>query len=149
MSPYARKIAGENGIDLHTIKGSGPNGRIVIADVEKAINSGTGQSVSSPAQGYVAAATSTSGLPSQGYEDVEVSQIRRVIASRLSESKATVPHFQVTYECEMDRVLALRAKLNQVSDVKISVNDMVMKAAALACKKVPETISSWQGSFIR
>lgn len=135
-SPFARKIASEEGVDLNTVQGTGPGGRIVAADLEGAS--------SSPAQAFVSSAPS-----SIEFEDIPVSQVRKVIASRLSESKDTIPHYYVTVEAEVDRLLELRAQLNNHSESKISVNDMIIKASSLASLKVPQTNSSWQGDFIR
>ena len=80
---------------------------------------------------------------------MEVSQIRKVIAERLTHSKQNIPHYYVTVSVSMDKLIALRAKLNAVATTKISVNDIVMKAAAMAALKVPETNSSWQGDYVR
>ena len=88
-------------------------------------------------------------LPSAAYEDFENSQIRKVIAERLTYSKQNIPHYYVTVQVQVDNLLALRAKLNKHSSSKISVNDMVIKAASLAAMKVPETNSSWMDDFVR
>jgi len=138
-SPYARKIANEKGINLNEIEGTGPKGRIIAADVN-----GHSGSSSSKKQKNIQQAPTTSN-----YEDLPVSQIRKIIAQRLTESKDTIPHYYVTIECEVDKLLALRTKLNLHSEAKISVNDMIIKAASLAALKVPATNSSWQGDFIR
>lgn len=83
------------------------------------------------------------------YHDVPNNQIRKVIAQRLTESKSTIPHYYVTTQVSVDKLLALRARLNKVASVKISVNDMVIKAASLAALKVPETNASWMGESVR
>lgn len=139
-SPYARKLAEEKGIDLSEVSGTGPNGRIVAADIEEH----TPSKAAPKKKGEVAQAPSTGK-----YKDIEVSQMRKVIAQRLSQSKETIPHYYVSVECEVDKLLALRAKLNNHSSSKISVNDMIIKAASLAALQVPSTNSSWQGEFIR
>lgn len=137
-SPYARKVAEEKGIDINSVSGSGPKGRVIASDVE----SHKGSSRAAPSQ-------TPSGPVSSQYEDIPLTQMRKVIAQRLSESKETIPHYYVTVECEVDKLLALRAKLNNYSTSKISVNDMIIKASALASVAVPQTNSSWQGDFIR
>lgn len=126
-SPYARKLAKDRGIDINKIEGTGPHGRIIATDVEK-----YKEPKASSKQ------TSTISEPvSTNYKDLPLSQMRKVIAQRLSLSKDTIPHYYVTVECEVDKLLVLRAKLNEHSTSKISVNDMVIKAASLASMKVP------------
>jgi pyruvate dehydrogenase E2 component (dihydrolipoamide acetyltransferase) len=139
-SPFAKKVAGEQGINLSGLAGSGPNGRIIHADLANA----------KPAGSAAAAPAAPSILSDFGdFEDVPTTQIRRVIADRLSFSKQTIPHYYVSIDVEVDRLLALRAKLNKHSASKISVNDMIIKASSLAALKVPETNSSWQQDYIR
>ena len=135
-SPYARKLAGEQGIDLSTLEGTGPRGRIIAADLENASPSAS--------QAFVSSAPA-----SLAYEDIPVTQVRKIIASRLSESKDTIPHYYVTVESEIDELMKIRARLNEHSTSKISVNDLIIKATALAAMQVPQTNSSWQGDFIR
>ncbi|GAX73834.1 hypothetical protein CEUSTIGMA_g1284.t1 [Chlamydomonas eustigma] len=154
-SPYAKKLAQEAGISLAGIAGTGPEGRIVAEDVQKAITSGKASpagSVSAPA----AAPTATSAVPVQvfssvsTYIDIPHTQIRRVTAQRLLESKQTIPHYYLTVECQVDAMLKLREQINASgTGSKISVNDFVIKAASLALKKVPGVNSSWQKDFIR
>ena len=151
-SPLAKKVAAEKGVDLQSLQGSGPNGRVVIADVEKAL---AGGATSPAAQASTASApTSTQApassqpatpvsRPSSGSEKVKVSQMRKVIARRLSESKFTNPHFYVSVDVDMANVVAARGQLNQVSPVKISFNDIILKAAALSLKKHPWVNGSW------
>lgn len=139
-SPYAKTLAKEKGIDISQVKGTGPNGRVIAADIEEHT-----PSKAAPKK----EASAPSGPASAKYTDVSVSQMRKVIAKRLSESKDTIPHYYVTVECEVDKLLALRSKLNAHSTSKISVNDMIIKAASLASVQVPCTNSSWQGDFIR
>lgn len=135
-SPLAKRIAAEKGVDLKLIKGTGPNGRIVRADVERA--------------GVVpASAPSVAPAPSSAaYTAIPNSNMRKVIARRLSESKQTVPHFYLSADCELDELLALRSKMNQVSDTKISVNDFIIRAVALALQKVPAANTSWTNEAI-
>jgi pyruvate dehydrogenase E2 component (dihydrolipoamide acetyltransferase) len=149
-SPLAKKLAAEKGIDIAQIAGSGDNGRIVKKDVDgftpgKAVAAGGG---SEPAQaGKPAAPAVPAGQVS--YEDVPVSQMRKVIAKRLAESKFTAPHFYVTMAVDMDKAIESRVKLNDISPVKISFNDIVLKAVAVALKKHPAINSSWMGDKIR
>ena len=142
-SPLARKLAAEKGVDLAMVKGSGDHGRIVKRDVDSfnpAIHS-------SPQPGIAMAPAAPTGVES--FTDTPVSQMRKVIASRLSESKNTAPHFYVTMDIDMDNAIAARKAMNASGEVKISFNDLVVKACALALKKHPVINSSWMGDFIR
>jgi pyruvate dehydrogenase E2 component (dihydrolipoamide acetyltransferase) len=140
-SPLAKKTAKEVGIDINSVSGSGPKGRVIQADVLEAKDKHTPQ----------IAPTSTKQTVSTtaDYEDIDLTNMRKVIAERLLFSKTNIPHFYVNVECNVDKLLEIRAELNKFSPVKISVNDIVIKAASLACMKVPEANSSWQGTFIR
>lgn len=142
-SPYAKKLAVEQGVNLAQVTGTGPKNRIVASDVLGFQAPAPAASVAAPSQKVAAPTASAS------YEDINVSQIRGIIAKRLTESKQSIPHYYVSIECEVDALLKLRSKLNNHSESKISVNDMIIKAASLAALKVPSTNSSWQGSFIR
>ena len=142
-SPLARRIAVERGVDLAKLSGSGPHGRILRRDVEAA-----GASV--PAAALVNAAGSAPAV--QGDSRVEPnSQMRKIIAARLQESKATAPHFYLTVDCEIDDLLAARRQMNDRApdDVKISVNDLIIRAAAMALIKVPKANASWEGDNTR
>ncbi|PJJ61201.1 pyruvate dehydrogenase complex dihydrolipoamide acetyltransferase [Hymenobacter chitinivorans] len=168
-SPLAKSIAREKGIDLNTIKGSGENGRIVSRDLESA-QPGTApaaQPAAAPAAAPQAAPapaaaapqatapaaqqpTTNNQQPADGtYVDTPVSQMRKVIARRLSESLFTAPHFYLTMEILMDRAMEVRTQLNTLSPVKLSFNDLVIKAAAVALKQHPAVNSSWLGDKIR
>ena len=140
-SPLARRIAAERGVDLGSLAGSGPHGRILRRDVEAA-------SVSAPA-----VATRTAAVAAvQGDSRVEPnSQMRKIIAARLQESKATAPHFYLTVDCEIDNLLAARRQMNDRAPegVKISVNDLIIRAAAMALIKVPKANASWEGDNTR
>ena len=145
-SPYARRLAREAGIPLEAFQGSGPGGRVVAADVEKGIASGM------TAASGAAGASAGSGDLSAAFSDAAVKQIQKITAKRLLESKTTVPHYYVSYECQMDGLLALRASLNkqlEKSGGKISVNDFIIKASAAALRQVPEVNASWFGDYIR
>lgn len=140
-SPLARKIAEEKGIDLTSVNGSGPEGRIVKKDVEDF--KGTG-SVSAPA----ASAPSTPVFNSLESKEVKVSQMRKAIARRLSESKFSNPHFYETIDIDMKAAMAARSAMNASNDVKISFNDIVVKACAIALTRHQAINSSWLGDVI-
>ncbi|OUS15602.1 pyruvate dehydrogenase complex dihydrolipoamide acetyltransferase [Rhodospirillales bacterium 47_12_T64] len=150
-SPLARRMASQDNLDLSALQGTGPHGRIVKADVLSALEQGTGKAVSPSAPVVTAAAPAASGpnareladLLGMEYELEPLSSIRRVIANRLTESKQTVPHFYLSVDCEIDKLLTFRKELNASGDVKISVNDFVIRAAALALKKVPAANASY------
>lgn len=135
-SPLAKSIAKEKGINLSSVKGSGEDGRIVKRDLEQAT------SVSA-----IAAKPAFTGK--EGSRDVRVSQMRKTIAKRLSESKNGAPHFYLTIDIPMDNAVALRTQLNNVLPAKVSFNDMVIKAVALALRQNPQVNCSWLGDSIR
>jgi len=144
-SPLAKKLAKEKGIDLSKVHGSGDSGRITKNDIDNFKEVQQGASTQPSAK--PAAQPIISGQ--EGYRDIDNSQIRKVIAKRLGESKFSAPHFYLTMEIIMDNAMTARAQMNEVSDVKISFNDMVVKAAAMALLKHPAVNSSWMGEFIR
>ncbi|GAB3955335.1 pyruvate dehydrogenase complex dihydrolipoamide acetyltransferase [Spirosoma harenae] len=157
-SPLAKAIAAEKGINLAQVKGSGPEGRIVKSDVESfvpgtapAAKPAPTQPVAQPAQAPASTPAAAPQVPTPAgeYEDVPVSQMRKTIARRLSESLFTAPHFYLTMEITMDKAMELRGTVNAVSPVKVSFNDFVIKAAALALKQHPNVNSSWLGDKIR
>ncbi|QOI99217.1 MAG: 2-oxo acid dehydrogenase subunit E2 [Phycisphaeraceae bacterium] len=140
-SPLARKIAAESGVDLASIRGSGPSGRIIRKDVEAAAASGSAR------RPEHASAITPAGAGLTG-RIVPMSNMRRTIARRLVESKTTIPHYQVTVEVDMDALVALRTQLNeQLADhgVKLSVNDFLVRACALAMHRHPFVNSRWVG----
>ena len=144
-SPYAKKLAAQGNVSLSGVGGSGPNGRIIAADVEHLISTGGGTTEST---------TTTTTTATGGYTDTETTQIRRVIARRLLESKQQIPHYYLTVSCRIDRLTAIRATLNSTlaaspAGGKLSINDFVIKASALALRAVPEVNASWYGDFIR
>jgi pyruvate dehydrogenase E2 component (dihydrolipoamide acetyltransferase) len=146
-SPLARKMAEERGIDLKYVKGTGDNGRITKFDIDGYTPASTA-TVAAPASVTAASAPQVaSGVVS--FEDQPVSQMRKTIARRLSESLFTAPHFYITMSIDMDAAVAARAKINEVAPVKISFNDMVVKATALSLKQHPKINSSWLGDSIR
>lgn len=136
-SPLAKMIAKEKGIDLTLVKGSGDGGRIVKKDIETFQPAASGSSSVSAAVGQ------------ESYTEVNVSQMRKTIARRLSESKNGAPHFYLTIDVDMDNAVTARKAVNEALGVKISYNDMVIKAVAMALKKHPAVNSSWLGDKIR
>ncbi|GAA4143258.1 pyruvate dehydrogenase complex dihydrolipoamide acetyltransferase [Sphingobacterium kyonggiense] len=155
-SPLARKIAKEKGIDLTQVKGSAENGRIVKKDVENFVPSASTSSASAPAAAAAKPAESdvkTISLPTyvgeERYTEKPVNQMRKTIARRLSESLFTAPHFYLTVSIDMDNAMAARAQINEVAPVKVSFNDIVIKAVAIALKQHPNVNSSWLGDKIR
>lgn len=145
-SPLAKKLAGEKGIDLKYVKGSGDNGRIVRSDIENYTPSTQTQSTAAGAQN-VATTPSVAGQVS--YDEVPVSQMRKTIARRLAESKFSAPHFYLTMSINMDAAVTARPLLNKDGKAKISFNDIVLKAVAVALKQHPTVNSSWLGDKIR
>lgn len=133
-SPLARRLAEEKGIDLHRVHGTGDEGRVTKKDIEEFTGGGAAYSVSQV----------------EAFEEVPVSQMRKTIAKRLGESKFTAPHFYLTIEMDMERTIQVREAINEeIKPDKISYNDLVIKAVALALKKHPKVNSSWLGDKIR
>ena len=148
VSPLVRKRAREEGIDLSAIAGTGPGGRIVKKDLEAFL--ATGSATPQPARETSPKLPDAGGDSGPaGYADKPHTSMRRAIARRLSESKSTVPHFYVTADCRVDKLLAARAEMNQATGVKISVNDWVLKAVALALMEVPEANVIWMDDALR
>ncbi|WP_373085581.1 pyruvate dehydrogenase complex dihydrolipoamide acetyltransferase [Sneathiella sp.] len=154
-SPLARRIAANEGLELKSISGTGPHGRIIKADVEKALVAG-GAASAAPAEPKAAAAASGSVMPQAvtpppagDHVEIPLTSMRKTIARRLTEAKQTIPHFYLTIECDIDNLMTLRKDLNSRSDdYKISVNDFVIRASALALKKLPEANACWGGDKI-
>ncbi|MEM9228836.1 MAG: pyruvate dehydrogenase complex dihydrolipoamide acetyltransferase [Pseudomonadota bacterium] len=160
-SPLARRIAADKGLDLANIKGSGPHGRIVKADVESA----TAQPAPAPAPAAPAAAASASAPATQGmgadivakmyadreFDEVTLDGMRKTIAARLTEAKQTIPHFYLRRDVHLDALMAFRAQLNtslESRGVKLSVNDFIIKACALALQDVPDCNAVWAGDRV-
>ncbi|MER3497321.1 MAG: pyruvate dehydrogenase complex dihydrolipoamide acetyltransferase [Chitinophagaceae bacterium] len=146
-SPLAKKLAVEKGIDLRKVQGTGDGGRITKQDIDNYKET----AVDKP---QATERTQTAQIPSipagkESFEEIPVSQMRKVIAKRLAESKFSAPHFYLTMAIDMDKAVESRGKLNEVSTVKISFNDMVIKACAIALKQHPAVNSSWLGEKIR
>ena len=158
-SPLARRLAKEAGIDISAVPGSGPHGRVVKSDVEKALASGGAKSAAAASATSAAPAAAPRGMSDDAvlklfeegsYDLVPHDGMRKTIAKRLVESKQTIPHFYVSVDVELDALLALRAQLNDAAPrkddkpaYKLSVNDMVIKAMALALRDVPDANVSW------
>lgn len=158
-SPLAKSMAADAGINLATVQGSGDNGRIIKRDVEAMLQSGsngTAMPASSPAPASTPAAKDAPAVQPFSYgggennfEEIPVSQMRKVIARRLGESKFTAPHFYLTVEIDMANAMASRKQMNEISPVKISFNDIIVKAVAGALRHHPQVNSSWLGDKIR
>ncbi|MCZ8147999.1 MAG: pyruvate dehydrogenase complex dihydrolipoamide acetyltransferase [Roseomonas sp.] len=148
-SPLAKRMASQAGLDLSRVRGSGPNGRIVKADVEAALAKGPAPQAAAPAPAARMPAAPVNTAALGAHSAVPHSTMRKVIARRLSESKQTVPHFYVSMDIELDALLALRGQLNAASPkdgagaFKLSVNDMIIKAAAVTLRRLPKVNASW------
>lgn len=150
-SPLARKIAKEKGIDLNELKGSAENGRIIKKDVESftpAAKQKTEAPVAAPSA-ESKSVTIPQFIGEERFTEKPVTQMRKTIAKRLSESLFTAPHFYVTVKVDMDSAISARNKINEVAPVKVSFNDLVIKAVAVALKQHPNVNSSWLGDKIR
>jgi len=161
-SPLARKIAEQKGVDLAALKGSGPRGRIVKADIESA-KAGTKSPATKPAPAAQPAATISGIAPlpdaklffhPDDYEEIPHDSMRKAIAKRLTSAKALIPHFYLTIDCNIDELLGTRSRLNAAAPkeggYKLSVNDFILKAAAFALLRVPEVNASWtDGAILR
>jgi pyruvate dehydrogenase E2 component (dihydrolipoamide acetyltransferase) len=172
-SPLAKRLALEQGIPLAKVRGTGPGGRIIRVDIESytpeviaaVAPPTTIAAVPTPAFTSAPIPPTSKSVSSASYTDTPVTNMRRVIASRLTESKSTIPHYYLTVEVNMDRVNKLRAVFNAAAKaaeainggvkdgvkagVKLSVNDFIVKASALALQDVPEANSGWHGDFVR
>jgi pyruvate dehydrogenase E2 component (dihydrolipoamide acetyltransferase) len=151
-SPLARRMAQQAGLDLRAIRGSGPQGRIVKTDIEAALSAARAAPAPPPAPAAAPILTKKrvaelAGTPP--YTERPLTAMRRVIARRLTEAKQTVPHFYLTIDCKIDELLKIRGELNAKSDAyRISVNDFVIRAAALALRQVPAANASWSDEAI-
>ena len=156
-SPLARRIAADKGLDLAAIKGSGPHGRIVKADVEgeapatKASSAAPAASSAPSAPPPVSASAVAKLYDGRSFEEVPLDGMRKTIAARLTEAKQTIPHFYLRREVRLDDLMAFRAELNkklEVRGVKLSVNDFIIKACALALQAVPDANAVWAGDRV-
>ncbi len=157
ISPLAKRMATQAGLDPEQLKGSGPHGRIIKADIERALAGGA-RPAAAPAPAAAAARPQPAAQPhadvpgGPAYVEIPNNTVRKVVARRLTESKLQAPHFYLTIDCEIDALLKLRADLNAKTEkdgVKLSVNDMVIKLAALALRKVPAANASYTEAAIR
>lgn len=151
-SPLAKKIAADKGINLSDVTGSGDNGRIIKKDVENYKPSAAASSTTASSSS-VASATPQPAVYTpageEGFEDVKNSSMRKVIAKVLGQSKFTAPHFYLTIEVDMDNAKASRAQINSLPDTKVSFNDMVLKACAMALRKHPQVNTTWKDDVTR
>ena len=145
-SPLAKKLAADKGIDISKVNGSGDGGRVTKKDVDSYVPAAPAQTAATKPTPQAAAFVANG---QEGYTDVALTQMRKVIARRLGESMFSAPHFYLTMEINMDNAITARAAMNEVSPVKISFNDMIIKASAMALRKHPDVNSSWMGDFIR
>ncbi len=153
-SPLAKRIAGQEGIDISNVTGTGPKGRVIKADIEDALKNGVAKG------GTASSVASVSvGRNPQEYTEIPNSGMRKTIAKRLTESKQNVPHFYLSVDCELDALLASRKQMNDAAAkaagrdekpaYKLSVNDMVIKAVGMALREVPEANASWTDNAIQ
>jgi pyruvate dehydrogenase E2 component (dihydrolipoamide acetyltransferase) len=150
-SPLAKEVAKVAGVSISNVQGSGDNGRIIKRDVEAVIAKGTQAPVQSVAPSAPKVTmTSTITLGGETFTDLPLTSMRKTIAKRLGESKFSAPHFYLTIEINMDKAVEMRPRLNEIAaPAKISYNDLVVKASAVALRKHPVINSSWMGDFIR
>ena len=141
ISPLVRRLARERGLDLSSVTGSGPGGRIVRRDIEGLGSAPVAEVLEAPQR--AAAASAATSAPAAERTEVPHTAMRRAIARRLTESKSTVPHFYLVADCRVDRLVALRKEVNESASVKVSLNDFVLKAAAAAFLDVPEANATW------
>ena len=136
-SPLAKKLAEDKGVNIQAVKGSGDNGRIIKRDIDNYSPAAAG-----PVMPFMPAGA-------EGHTDIPLTQMRRIVAQRLTESKFSAPHFYLTMTITMDNAMADRKAINAILPVKVSFNDLVIKACAMALRQHPEVNSSWMGDFIR
>ena len=147
-SPLAKKLAEEKGIDIAQVQGTGDGGRIIKKDVDSYVPAATAKQEGKKAA-EVKPVLPFAQIGHEGYEDIPNSQMRKTIARRLGESKFQAPHFYLTMEINMDNAITSRKGINEISPVKVSFNDLVIKACAMALRQHPAVNSSWKGEFIR
>ena len=151
VSPLARKMAEEKGIDLKQVQGTGDSGRIVKRDIENFVPAAAPAPAAQPEASAQTAPGVTAYIPAgeEASEEVKNSQMRKVIAKRLSESKFTAPHYYLTIEVDMEQAMASRGSINSLPDTKVSFNDMVVKACAMALRKHPQVNTSWSAEAMK
>jgi len=150
-SPLAKKLADEKGLNIQEIKGTGDSGRIIKRDVDSYTPAPAQQAPAANQQVQKAPAPVLQAMPAgeEGHTDIPLSQMRKIIAKRLAESKFSAPHFYLTMTITMDKAIDARKAINDLSPVKVSFNDLVIKACAMALRRHPAVNSSWMGDFIR
>ncbi|MDQ4214685.1 dihydrolipoamide acetyltransferase family protein [Microbacterium capsulatum] len=153
-SPLVRRLAAEHGVDPADIAGSGPHSRVVRRDLERHLAARQVTAAAAPARPEAAAPMRPEAAPAvpatdAGFVDVPVDRMRAAIARRLTESKSTVPHFYLVADCRVDELLRLRTRINELSERRVSINDLVVKALAGALREVPEANAVWRGDSIR
>lgn len=148
-SPLAKKLAADKGIDISKVSGSGDGGRITKKDIDSYVPSAAPATAAKSASAAAATVPVFTATGQEGHTDIPLTQMRKTIARRLGESKFAAPHFYLTMEINMDNAMAARVQLNELSPVKISFNDFVIKAVALSLRQHPAVNSSWMGDFIR
>ncbi|HWV67467.1 pyruvate dehydrogenase complex dihydrolipoamide acetyltransferase [Chitinophaga sp.] len=146
-SPLAKKLAEEKGIDISQVPGSGDGGRIIKKDVDSYVPAA--KAAPAAQSGTAPAAPAFVPAGQEGFKDIPLTKMRQTIARRLSESKFNAPHFYLKIDVNMDKAIEARKSINEISPVKISFNDMVIKASAMALRQHPAVNSSWMGDFIR
>ncbi|KAG8569341.1 hypothetical protein GDO81_014377 [Engystomops pustulosus] len=152
VSPLAKKLAAEKGIDVRQVRGTGPDGRITKKDIESFVPPKAAPVGAPAAAAPSAPSPAVAAVPTGVFTDIPISNIRKVIAQRLMQSKQTIPHYYLSIDINMGEILQLRKELNEVTkadNIKLSVNDFIIKASALSCLKVPEANSSWMDTVIR
>lgn len=149
VSPLARKMAAEKEIDLAQVEGTGDGGRIVKRDIDSYVPAAVAPAAAKDTKEGAIPLQPFAPVGQEAHEDIPNTQMRKTIARRLGESKFQAPHFYLTMEMNMDQAIASRKALNEISPVKISFNDLVIKACAMALRQHPDVNSSWMGDFIR
>lgn len=148
-SPLAKKLASDKGIDISKVSGTGDGGRITKKDIDGYVPATTTDNRQQTTEKAGGTARAFTAAGQEGHTDVQLTQMRKVIAKRLGESKFSAPHFYLTVEINMDNAITSRTAINDVSPVKVSFNDMIIKASAMALRLHPDVNSSWMGDFIR
>ncbi|WP_417886486.1 pyruvate dehydrogenase complex dihydrolipoamide acetyltransferase [Zunongwangia sp.] len=148
-SPLAKKMAEDKGIDLSKVKGSGENGRIVKKDIESYTPEAAPAATQTKVEAEKSVAAPYVPVGEESFEEIKNSQMRKTIAKRLGESKFTAPHYYLTIEVDMENAMASRKQINEMPDVKVSFNDMVIKASAMALRKHPQVNSQWTGDAMK
>lgn len=149
VSPLAKKIASEKGVNLANVTGSGDNGRIIKKDIENFVPSQKAALKDVPSATTPVTPMMAAPVGEESFEEVKNNQMRKVIAKRLGESKFTAPHYYLNIEVDMDNAMTSRAQINSLPDTKVSFNDMVVKACAMALRKHPQVNTSWKGESTR